>query len=130
MICIRKLADGDIEPLFALMEREGEEWRDYWHNNCKAKYLKALENSITYLIFENDILCGFARCRDDDGYGIYVCDLLVDKEYRGKEYGRMLMEQACAEHSGMPTYVMSDVDEYYEKLGYERMGSIFKVRLR
>lgn len=116
--------------LFALIEREGKGWKDYWLGVGREKYKKALSSSITYLIFENDELCGFARCRNDDGFGIYVYDLLVDKNYRGEEYGRMLMEQACLEFPNDTVYVMSDIDPYYEKLGYEAEGTIYIVKVK
>ena len=127
-VTIRRYAVQDESSLFALMQREGEEWT-YWQGDNRTKYRKALAESIGYLIFEGDTLCGFVRCRDDNGFGVYIYDLLVDKEYRGKEYGRLLMEWVCRDFPGDTVYVMSDVDEYYGgKLNYEREGSIFIVR--
>lgn len=96
-ITIRRWGAQDESQLFFLIQREGEAWKDYWHNAGREKYKKALNSSITYLLFEDKQLCGFIRCRDDDGYGVYVYDLLVDKAYRGKEYGRLLMEKVCGD---------------------------------
>lgn len=129
-IAIRRYGANDEARLFALMEREGNEWKNYWFGAGREKYKKALNSSIIYLILEEGELCGFARCRDDDGYGVYVYDLLVDKKHRGKEFGRMLMEQACREFPDAPVYVMSDVDPYYESLGYEVEGTIFIVKTK
>jgi len=125
---IRRYSSADEDVLFRLIETEGEEWRDYWQGEGRKKYVKALTNSICYLIFEGDTLCGFARCREDDGFGVYVYDLLVDRNYRGKDYGKMLMAQACKDYPDSTVYVMSDTDSYYETLGYEREGSIFAVK--
>lgn len=116
------------QALFSLIEREGEEWKDYWCGTAREKYKKAIANSLTYLLFEGETLCGYVRCRDDDGYGIYVYDLLVDQNFRGKGYGRMLMEQVYADYPDDIVYVMSDVNPYYEKLGYEIEGTIFVVK--
>jgi GNAT superfamily N-acetyltransferase len=59
---------------------------------------------------------------------VYIYDLLVDKLYRGKSYGKLLMEQVCKDNPNSTVYVMSDVDEYYAgKLGYKREGSILIV---
>ena len=127
---IRKYESTDNDQLFALIEREGEEWKDYWLGDGKAKFQKALSSSIVYLLFEGEILCGFVRCRDDDGYGVYVYDLLVDKDHRGNEYGRLLMERVCTDFPESPVYAMSDVDPYYEKLGYEREGTVFVVKIK
>ena len=129
-VIIRQYGTEYEHQLFSLIEQEGEEWKDYWLGAGWEKYKKALSSSITYLIFENEKLCGFARCRNDDGFGIYIYDLLVDKKYRGKEYGRLLMEQACLEFPNDPVYVMSDVNPYYEKLGYEAEGAIYIVKTR
>jgi len=124
---IRRYSHADEDALFQLIEAEGEEWRDYWQGEGRRKYANALKNSICYLIFEEDILCGFARCRDDDGFGVYIYDLLVDRNYRRKGYGSLLMAQACKDFPDSPVYVMSDIDPYYEKQGYKREGTIFRV---
>jgi len=127
-LVVRRYEPKDESVLFALIEREGDEWKDYWQGQGRIKYLKAVANSITYILYESEELCGYARCRDDDGYGVYVYDLLVDKSYRGKEYGRLLMEQVCRDFPDDTVYVMSDVDPYYTKLGYQKEGTIFIVK--
>ena len=130
-IIIRKYTSENASQLFTLIEREGEEWKGYWYGTGRTKYENALNNCIVYLAFEGNTLCGYARCRDDDGFGIYVLDLLVDKEYRGKEYGRLLMEQACLDYPGDTVYVTGDVYPYYEdKLKYEVEGKIYIVKVR
>jgi GNAT superfamily N-acetyltransferase len=131
---IRKYTPADSDNLFALIEREGEEWKDYWldsETSGRINYQKALDNSIVYLVFEADILCGYLRCHDDYGFGVYVQDLLVDKAYRGKDYGRLLMERVCRDFPDDVVYVMGDVPVYYEeKLGYEIEGKIYVVKVK
>ena len=129
-IVIRRYETKDEKLLFTLLENEGEEWQDYWKGNNKLKYKKALSTCINYLLFNNDELCGYVRCRDDDGYGIYILDLLVDKKQRGKEYGRFLMEQVCIDFPNDIVYVTSGVDPYYEKLGYEKEGTIYQIKIK
>ena len=130
-ITIERYRSEDEGRLFALIEREGEEWIDYWGDKGKPKYQKALTNSIVYLLFENETLCGYVRCRDDDGFGVYVYDLLVEKKHRGNEYGRLLMEKVCQDFPGDTVYVMGDVYPYYEeKLGYDIEGKIYIVKPR
>ena len=124
---IRRYRREDQAQLFALLREEGEEWSDYYGADGCNKYLRALESSVTYLATENGVLCGYARCREDDGFGVYVYDLLVRQADRGRKIGKMLMEQACRDFPDQTVYVMSDVDLYYEKLGYQREGSIFIV---
>ena len=68
-------------------------------------------------------MCGYARCREDDGFGVNIYDLLVRKTHRGKQIGKTLMERVFKDFPNQAIYVMSDVDPYYEKLGYRREGS-------
>lgn len=124
---IRRFEKEDEPMLFDLIRSEGDEWEDYYGETKSGKYMRALWNSIVYLAYEGDELCGYVRCRDDDGYGLYIYDLLVHKDYRGYGIGRKLMERVCADHPEDLVYVMSDVDDYYLKQGYHREGSIFKV---
>lgn len=124
---IKRYVAADEPFLFELLEDEGEEWRDYHSSSGREKYVKALKSSVTYLAWDGPLVCGYVRCRDDDGFGVYIYDLLVRKSRRGKNIGKMLMERVHKDFPGQPVYVMSDVDAYYEKLGYERVGSIFAV---
>lgn len=124
---IRRYTPEDKDQLFLMLIAEGPEWSDYYGDTSRHRYEKALDSSHTFLAYEGDVLCGYARCREDDGFGVYVYDLLVAKPYRGRNIGRRLMEQACREFPDQLVYVMSDVDAYYEKLGYAREGSIFIV---
>lgn len=119
-------SQSDEAKLFDLLREE--EWTDYCIDS--AGYKKVLLNSVTYVSYEDDVLCGYVRGRDDDGFGIYVYDLLVRKAYRGCSFGRMLLEKVCSSHPQDTVYAMSDVDGYYEQQGYQRVGSIFKVSIR
>jgi len=37
------------------------------------------------------------------------------------------MERIKADYPARAVYVMSDIDGYYAKLGYQRIGSVFEV---
>ena len=124
---IKKYTPEDEQKLFELLENEGEEWKTYWHGAGKEKYRKALANSIVYVLYVGETLCGYARCREDEPTGIYVIDLLVNPAYRGNEYGRLLMEKVAADYPHATVYVNSDVNPYYEKLGYKAIGTIFLI---
>ncbi len=124
---IRKYTDEDKDSLFKLMREEGEEWSTYYGDENREKYTHALNNSITYVVIADDVICGYIRCKDDDGFGIYILDLLVSKQYRGRSYGRSLMKTICDLFPNDDVYVNSDVDPYYEKQGCKREGTIFSV---
>ena len=127
---IRQYIKADESLLFDLLIDEGDEWRDYHGVVDRDKYIKALESSITYIACDETLVCGYARCGEDDGFGVYVYDLLVRKTHRGRQIGKSLMERVCQDFPDQPVYVMSDADPYYEKLGYRRKGSIFEVKAK
>ncbi len=124
---IKRYEPKDEAALFDLLRSEGEAWAGYFSPATMEQYKAALQNSITYVLYVSNTLCGYIRVRDDDGFGIYIYDLLVNQNHRGKEYGRLVMEQVCRDFPGNTIYVMSDVDGYYEKLGYRREGTVFEV---
>jgi len=127
---IRRYSKEYEASLFDMLVDEGDDWKDYHGPAGRSNYIKALESSITYIACEGNLVCGYVRCREDDAFGVYVYDLLVRKEYRGKQIGKSLMERVCQDFPDQPVYVMSDVDPYYEKLGYRREGSIFEVQIK
>lgn len=114
---------SDYSQLTKLIESEGDEWKEY----LKPNYKKALVNSITFVAFVDDHLCGFCRAINDSDLFIWIIDLLVDKNFRGLSIGKQLMERIAEEHPNNDVYVMSDVDSYYEKCGYQKAGSIYKI---
>lgn len=123
-IKIRKYKQAeDYEKFLQLIESEGEEWSDYLEEN----YKEPLKKSITYVAYVEDMLCGYSRSRNDFDLYIWVIDLLVHQEYRGNSIGKKLLDCIVVDFPNQDILVMSDVDEYYEKLGYGKEGSIFKV---
>ncbi len=83
------------------MQDEGEEWT-YYQGDNRAKYVTAMQHSIAYVLLDGDKLCG---------------------------YGRSLMKTICDLYPEDIVYVTSDVDVYYEKLGCEKEGTVFIVKL-
>jgi ribosomal protein S18 acetylase RimI-like enzyme len=126
-INIKKYTIADEENLMNIIEAEGEEWKDYSAPEAKENYQKMLQQSLTYVAYENDALCGYSRSIVDGHLEIWVCDLLVTPKFRGKNIGRQLMECICNDYPNHAVYVMSDIDEYYKKQGYPKIGSIFQV---
>lgn len=126
-VTIRRYEAADEPAFFAMLEAAGDDWREYVGPQGRESYARAMRTSVAYLLSVEGALCGYARCREDDGFGVYVYDLLVLAPQRGRGLGRRLMERVCADAAGQTVYVMSDVDPYYEKLGYDRAGSIFVV---
>jgi len=123
---IRKYTKSEDEAELMQMILDEDGW-DYADENLSEKYKSALETSITYVAYKNNVLCGYSRSLEDFGTYIYICDLLVKPDCRGGEIGRKLMECIRQDYPNRIVYVMSGVDGYYEKLGYKRVGSIFEL---
>jgi len=122
-------AESDETKLFLLMEEEGEEWQEIWAEPGRSRYKIALADCDVFVVYQGGVLCGYVRAKDDYGFGVYVCDLLVGKPHRGQHMGRALMDAVCALYPTEMVYVMSDVDEYYAKAGItEREGSVLVVQ--
>lgn len=125
---IEKYNQRDHEQqLIDMLLKEGKEWGCYTTKNVIEKYKQALINSITYVAIEDNVVVGYSRSIDDNGFYIYICDLLVAKAYRNKKIGKYLVEQLCIDYLTYTTYVMSDADGFYIKKGYKREGSVFEV---
>jgi len=124
---IKLYSKSDETNLFTMLRSEGSEWKCYFGENAEDSYKHALKNSIIFVAYENDVLCGYIRCRNDDGLGIYIYDLLVKKEFCGNNIGKKLIEKICTKYTGSTVYVMSDADEYYKKQGYLNIGSVFQI---
>lgn len=124
---IKPYHSSDYPAVLDLIISEGEEWIEYTLTK-KNEYHQALVLSLTFIMMEDDICIGYIRCRDDDGFGVYVYDLLVRQDYRGRHYGKQLLEHVGNLYPDQDFYIMSDVDPYYIKQGYTRVGSIFQVK--
>jgi GNAT superfamily N-acetyltransferase len=114
----------DYQKLMYVIKSEGEEWKNY----MKETYQKSLEQSITYVACVDGVLCGYSRSLTDFGFQIWVIDLLVHKNYRGNSIGKKLLDCIKTDFPGQDIFILSDVDEYYQKLGYSIEGTIFKIQ--
>jgi len=124
---IRRYVISDSSNLVKLIESEGDLWSSYYLGDGRIRYLESIQQSITYVIIIKEELIGYIRAIDDSGFDVYICDLLVKKEKRGNHYGIKLVESIKTHFPNRDIYVMSDVDDYYFKAGFKRVGSIFKI---
>lgn len=99
----------------------------YWGESNASRYRRAFAQSITYIALCDGNICGYSRSLKDALY-IYVCDLLVNAKHRGHGLGKMLMQCLQNEYPDHSVYVMSGNDEYYNKIGAIKEGSIFLLQ--
>jgi len=143
---IRRAEKSDIPLIFslvkelALFERAPEEVTateaDYVENGFR-------ENPLfdCFLLFEGDSLAGFAlwyyRFSTWKGKRFYLEDLFVKEEFRGKGYGKILIEATIEEakrtkSSGMMWQVLdwnTPAIKFYERYGVKLDGEWINVHL-
>lgn len=102
------------------------DWSSFLTEDIVGAFREALLEGETYLCEQQGIICGYIRAVVD-GLGIYVSELYVAPAYRGSGYGVALLDKVRHAHPGKDVYVLSDEDSYYEKIGYRRVGSIYKL---
>lgn len=124
---IRKLTEQDQPLLLDLLKSAGSDWAVYSQPEFWPKYLLALTASVTYIVIADNHCIAYIRCRDDAGFGIYIYDLLVSPAARGQQIGKTLISYVKDQFPHSDIYVMSDVDDYYTKMGYKKIGSIFQI---
>lgn len=114
------------DELMELIKQEGDDWKIYWGEPNASKYRRSFEKSLTYLALANGRVCGYSRSLKDELF-IYVCDLLVNEQYRGNGLGKELMQCLQNDYPDYPVYVMSGNDEYYRKIGCQKEGSVYSL---
>lgn len=106
--------------------------------NSMNVYDDCIRNCITtsnplpqwYLLIENSKIIGCAGLITNDFISRmdlypWVCALYIDEDFRGNEYGSLLLDQAKqdAKESGFSNlYLCTDHIGYYEKYGFKYIG--------
>jgi ribosomal protein S18 acetylase RimI-like enzyme len=103
------------------------DWDMFSNEQSIDNYKKSLLNSITYVCYQDDMFCGYLRALLDDCFAIYISELFVVPECRDRAVGRSLLAKVNMDYPHLSVYVLSDEDAYYRKLGYEIIGSVFKI---
>lgn len=66
----------------------------YWANGrTKEAMKKVMDNSLNFGLFHNDKQVGFARVITDYHTFSYLCDVIIDEDYRGRGLGKLLMKE-------------------------------------
>ncbi len=124
---IRRYQQADEQSLFEFLKQAGYDYEMSWQDAGKAKYAQALQNSITYVVFDDEMLCGYARCKDDEGFGFYIYDLIIETSPKSRQLTKALISQIQQDFAKQAIYILSDADDYYEGLGCIKVGSIFQA---
>ena len=97
----------------------------YWAANRPVEVIeKAVRNSSCYGVYADgtERLVGFARVISDYATSYYLCDVIVDPEYRGNGIGKALVKHivSAPEYSGARGLLVTrDAHDLYRKYGFE-----------
>jgi GNAT superfamily N-acetyltransferase len=96
--------------------------KSYWANyRSKETIIKSIENSICIGIYFKERMVGFARIITDNATVYWLCDVIIDEEFRGKGLGKKLIEiiTNMEELKGVVGLLATrDAHKLYEKYGF------------
>lgn len=96
----------------------------YWANSRSRKMIeKSIENSLCFGVYleENDLQIGFARVITDYATTYYLCDVIIDENYRGNGIGKSLAAHIVNDSRLRPLggfLATRDAHGLYEKFGF------------
>ncbi len=98
--------------------------KSYWANQrSKDKIKDSIKNSICVGVYDTEKMIGFARIVTDYATMYWLCDVIIDEEYRGKGLGKKLIEYITEMEAlkGMLGILATrDAHGLYEKYGFQR----------
>jgi GNAT superfamily N-acetyltransferase len=123
---IRKYEREDEADVFCAL-RKDPDWAMFTTEDAIDNYRKRLQEGVTYVCYEDGAFAGYARALLDEGIALYISELFVVPEMRGRRVGRRLIATLKRDFADLTVYALSDEDAYYEMLGYKRIGSVFEI---
>lgn len=109
----KNFSESEISELFKSVEWESA--------NYPNKLFNALKNSETVIsLHENEKLIGLMSAVSDGGMNVYFPYLLINPEYQGKGFGKMLTKKMLEKYSKFYRKILICSNEkipFYEKCG-------------
>lgn len=104
----------------------------YWaHHRSQETIAKSIKNSICFGVYHQQKMVGFARVVTDYATMYWLCDVVIDPEYRGRGLGKKLI-QAITEMDELKEMfgilATRDAHGLYEKYGFQREPGKFMRR--
>ena len=109
-------------------------FESYWALGIpKTTVEKAIEHSVCFGVYRNNIQIGFARMITDKSTFAYLADVFIIKEEQGKGLSKLLM-QTIHKHpdlQGLRRLLLTTRDAHtlYEQFGWQRINDDLKGRL-
>ncbi len=117
--------DSNLVDVAAVHHYLSEE--SYWAKNIPFETVKrSISNSLCFGVYKGTKQVGFARWVTDKATFAYLCDVYVEKEYRGLGLSKKLMSLMMfhPDLQGLRTYTLGTLDAHglYEQFGFKALG--------
>jgi GNAT superfamily N-acetyltransferase len=118
----------DVNVIHQFLSQES-----YWAKEIPKHVVeKAIANSLCFGLFYKDAQIGFARLVTDKATFVYLADVFILKEYRGKGLSRWLMQtiQSHPELQNLRRWLLTTKDAHglYEQLGWQKPDADYAYR--
>lgn len=104
--------------------------KSYWAKDRSVETIeKSIENSRCYGAFSVDDhkQIGFARVITDYATFYYICDVIVDEDYRGNSIGKELVQAIVSDEAlqGMKGLLLTgDAHGLYKRFGFKNLDNM------
>ncbi len=112
----------DTEAVVSLLSKT------YWAGTRpRETMLKSFENSLCFSLYFKDIQVGFFRVVTDYAVFAYLCDVIIDENYRKNGLGKWAMECIIShpDLKGLKRWclITKDAQEFYKKVGFKELSN-------
>jgi GNAT superfamily N-acetyltransferase len=101
--------------------------RAYWaHERPRAVIERSIEHSLNFGLYDGEKQIGFARVVSDFAIFAYLCDVFIHEDYRGRAFGRWLIEciMSHPDLQGLRRWALLTRDAHglYKKFGFTKLN--------
>lgn len=116
----------DIDRITAMLSTS------YWANSRSREAIaQSIAHSLCWGAYQNGVQVAFARAVTDYAIVYWLCDVIVDEEWRGRGIGKTLVEAVVTSEELAPLrgiLATRDAHFLYDRFGFKRFGDRFMMR--
>lgn len=109
--------------------------KTYWaHDRTLDQVIESIDNSLCFGMYLDDKQIGFARIVTDKVVFSYLMDVIIDEDYRGKNYGGKLISTIYKHEDliNVKSHYLhtKDAQTFYKKYGFDEYAYPFKFMIK